>query len=238
MLLIASLGWLGFLVPTSPWWITEVFRPVDDLGSFLGALFAAVLWLGLPGMVAVLAGIRPGNAALRRRVLAMDGEGVWIYESAKWWSAPRLVPWRDANPVRVYTLDHTDIDPADTGPGPTLVPWDFLQFGDPPQATIHLLWLTATAEVIVAQARRRRPDLTVLDQRTPPGIGSWRLGTTSASPAPLPDDHAPASAEQIAGAAHGVEPGWWAEFAALPSRSSLRQCRSFCRCDPHADRVG
>ncbi|KMS77352.1 hypothetical protein ACM01_01655 [Streptomyces viridochromogenes] len=177
VLLIASLGWLGFLVPTSPWWITEVFRPVDDLGSFLGALFAAVLLVGLPGMVAVLAGIRPGNAALRRRVLAMDGEGVWIYESAKWWSVPRLVPWRDANPVRVYTLDHTDIDPADTGPGPTLVPWDFLQFGDPPQATIHLLWLSATAEVIVAQARRRRPDLTVLDQRTPrvSGLGGWVL---------------------------------------------------------------
>ncbi len=175
VLLIASLGWLVFLVPTTPWWITPMFRSVDGLGSLLISLFTLVLWLGLPGTVAVLAWIRPGNAALRRRVLAMDTEGVWIYESATWWSTPRLVPWRDASPVRVYTLDHTDVEPADTGPA--LVPWDFLAFGDPPRATIHLLWLTATVEDIVAQARRRRPDLTVLDQRTPPvpGPGGWVL---------------------------------------------------------------
>ncbi|WP_158847699.1 hypothetical protein [Saccharothrix deserti] len=170
-LLIAGLGWLAILVLTAPSWIAEVFRSADDLGSFLIALFAALLMLCLPAVVALLAGIRPGNAVLRRRVLAMDGEGVWFYESAKWWSAPRLVPWRDAGRIRVYTLDVADIDPADTGPGPTLVPWDFLMFGDPPGGTIHLLWLTATAEEIVEQARRRRPDLTVLDQRKPPVPG-------------------------------------------------------------------
>ncbi|RSM84548.1 hypothetical protein DMH04_20720 [Kibdelosporangium aridum] len=171
VLLIAGLGWLAFLVPTIPWWITPMFRSVNGFGSLLISLFTLVLWLGLPATVAVLAWIRPGNAALRRRVLAMDTEGVWIYESATWCSSPRLVPWRDASPVRVFTLDHTDVDPADTGPGPTLVPWDFLAFGDPPRATIHLLWLTATVEDIVAQARRRQPDLTVLDQRTPPVSG-------------------------------------------------------------------
>lgn len=177
VLLIASLGWLVFVVLTIPWWIAAVFRSVNGVGSFLVALFAAVLWLGLPGMVAVLAGIRPGNAALRRRVLAMDSEGVWIYESATWWSVPRLVAWRDASPARLFSLDHTDGDPVDTGPGPTLVPWDFLVFGEPPEATIHLLWLTATAEEIVERARHHRPDLTVLDQRRlpAPGPGGWVL---------------------------------------------------------------
>lgn len=174
VLLIAGLGWLVLMVPMAPWLIAEMFRRGDGLGSLLIYLFTLVVFgLGLPGAVAVLAGIRPGNAALRRRVLAMDDEGVWSYESAIWGSTPRLVPWRDAGPVRVFTLDHT----ADTESGPTLVPWDFLAFGDPPRATIHLLWLTATVEDILAQARRRRPDLPVLDQRTPPGpgLGGWVL---------------------------------------------------------------
>ncbi len=166
-LLITSLGWLVFLIPTAPWWIAPMFRSVDGLGSLLISLSGLVLWLGLPATVAVLAGIRPGNAVLRRRVLAMDGEGVRIYHSARWGSVPRLVPWRDAGPVRLFTREHTDVDPRETGPAPTVVPWDFLGFGDPPRATVHLLWLTATAEEIVAQARRRHPELTVLDQRTP-----------------------------------------------------------------------
>jgi hypothetical protein len=71
----------------------------------------------------------------------------------------------DAGPVRLFTRAHTDVDPRETGPAPTFVPWDFLGFGDPPRATVHLRWLTATAEEIVAEARRRHPELTVLDQR-------------------------------------------------------------------------
>ncbi|CAM4074039.1 hypothetical protein KIPE111705_39190 [Kibdelosporangium persicum] len=177
VLLVAALGLLAFMVPASPWWIIPMFESVDGVGSFLITLFAVLLVLGLPAMVAVLAGIRPGNAALRRRVLAMDDAGVWIYESAKWWSAPRLVPWHDAGPVELSTRAHSDVDPAETGSVPILVPWDYLTFGDPPVAVIHLLWLTAPAEEIVEQARRRRPDLVVLDERTPPpaGLGGWVL---------------------------------------------------------------
>lgn len=169
LVFVVCLALLGFLVLTAPWSVGSVFRVVDGVGSFLGALFAAAVVLGIPATVALLAGIRPGNAALRRRVLAMDDEGVWVYESALWRSAPRLVPWRDADPVSLVTREDTDA--ADTGPGPTLVPWDYLLFGEPPRACVHLLWLTATAEDIVGQARLRRPELTVLDERTPPAPG-------------------------------------------------------------------
>lgn len=177
VLLIVSLGCLVLLILATPWWIPTVFEPVNDLGTFLLALFSLILILGLPAMAAVLAGVRPGNVALRRRVLAMDDEGVWIYESANWWSSPRLLPWRDASPVRAFTVDHTDIDSGNTGPQPTLVPWDYLVFGDLPAECIHLLWLTATAEEIIEQARRRRPDINVLDQRAPPasGVSGWVL---------------------------------------------------------------
>ncbi|ONI91250.1 hypothetical protein ALI22I_09255 [Saccharothrix sp. ALI-22-I] len=175
--LLAGLAVLTLTVLSTPWWIVDMFRPVQGVGGLLIALFALLIVLGLPAVVALPAGIRPGNAALRRRVLAMDGEGVWIYESALWWSAPYVVPWRDAGLIRASTRDHTDVDAAETGPTPTLVPWDYLDFGDPPRAGVHLRWLTATAEEIVEQARLRRPDLVFLDRRTPPpaGLGGWVL---------------------------------------------------------------
>ncbi|MCO1574556.1 hypothetical protein M8C13_02140 [Crossiella sp. SN42] len=174
-LLIAGLGLLGLVVLAIPWWIPEVFRSVHDVGSLLIALFAALFFLCLPAVVAVVAGSRPGNAVLHRRVLAMDGQGVWIYKSAMWRSTPHLVPWREAGPVRLSTLDPADDDGS--GLGPVLVPWDFLTFGEPPKDTIGLVGLTATAEEIVRQARLRQPELTVLDQRTPPapGLGGWVL---------------------------------------------------------------
>lgn len=64
-------------------------------------------------------------------------------------------------------------------------------FGDPPRTTVHLLWLTATAEDIVEQARRR-PDLNILDQRTAPPGGSTVGSCAAATPAnisPHPHQH-------------------------------------------------
>ncbi|QUH04371.1 hypothetical protein HUO13_29545 [Saccharopolyspora erythraea] len=176
-LLIAGVVSSGIVVLTVPWWVGALLGSVDGVATAFAALLVGVLVLGLPFSVAVLAGIRPGNAALRRRVLAMDGEGVWVYESELWWTAPRLVPWKDVGRVRAFTEESADVDAADTGPSPTLVPWDYLTFGDPSQAAVHLLWLTATAEEIVVQARARRPDLVFLDERKPPapGFGGWIL---------------------------------------------------------------
>ncbi|AXK32169.1 hypothetical protein DVA86_05380 [Streptomyces armeniacus] len=184
VLLVGGLAALAAVVLTLPWWITAPFREAEHVGDVLIGLFAALIVLGLPAMVATLAGLRTGNAALRRRVLAMDVTGVWVYPSARWWRNPYVVRWHQAAPVRAFTLEYTP-GGGDQTFGPTLVPWDYVAFGEPVcGATVHLLWLTATVEEIVAETRLRCPELVFRDERTPPppGIGGWVLRRRRAGP--------------------------------------------------------
>ncbi|RZS34254.1 hypothetical protein EV193_10941 [Herbihabitans rhizosphaerae] len=145
-LLVASTYVILLAVLTVPWWIGQVFNEVNGIGSFLITCAGVLVVIGLPAAVAVVAASRPGNAALRRRELVLDADGMWIYESALWWTPPRLIPWAAASPMRG-------------------VPWDYLVFGDPPQGACRLVYLTASPEEIVAHGRHWYPGLEFADER-------------------------------------------------------------------------
>lgn len=176
-LLVGSLATLTFIVLALPWLVVSVHHDAGGgAGGWLSAAVGLLFWLGFFALVAIIAGLRRGNAALRRRVLAMDDAGVWEYTSARWRQPPDLVPWHQAGPVRAITESEV-AKGEDPMLGPTLVPWDHVQFGEPPRAGVHVLWLTATVEEIAAEAQRRRPHLVFLDHRTPAqrGLSGWVL---------------------------------------------------------------
>lgn len=91
--------------------------------SVLTALVGLLLMLCATGSVAFVAGSRPGNAALRRRQLAMDDHGLWLYSSALWWDSPVCVPWPELD--RIAAVSAWDMGPGDN-PAPEFAPWDFL----------------------------------------------------------------------------------------------------------------
>ena len=196
--LVAAVAAAVLVVVTAPFWLVPMARDVHDVETAFVAVFAALLVVGLPCGIAVIAGVRPGNAALRRRVLAIDDAAIWIYRSAWWWSAPVRLPWAEVSGLRARTVEPAEVPSDQSGPGPIFVPWDHLvveaRTGGAGQA-IGLMLLTASVEQIVDQARSRRPQLAFRDDRLPPAPGisgrvlrrrrrgsRWWLGARSFDP--------------------------------------------------------
>lgn len=176
VLTVGGLLTTAFLVVSSPWWLFRLLDRAFGVDAIVPILIATVIIFALPLSVAVLAFDRPGNLAMRRRQLAMDENGIRFYSSARWWRRPFAVRWEEVG--RLIAFTETRDTPSAGGPTPTLVPWDYLAFqlraesDQPIRGTrIHVLWLTATVEQIVAEVHEFQPNLPFVDDRTPPPEG-------------------------------------------------------------------
>lgn len=176
VLTVGGLLTTAFLVVSSPWWLFPLLGRAFGVDAIVPILIATVIIFALPLSIAVLAADRPGNLAMRRRQVAMDENGIRFYSSTRWWRAPFAVRWEDV--ARLIAFTETSDAPSLGGPTPTFVPWDYLAFqlregaDQPLRGTrIHLLWLDATVEQIVAKAHEFQPSLPYVDERTPPPDG-------------------------------------------------------------------
>lgn len=174
VLTVGGLLTTAFLVVSSPWWLFPLLGRAFGVDAIVPILIATLIIFALPLSIAVLAAERPGNLAMRRRQLAMDDQGIRFYSSGRWWRPPFLVRWEEL--ARVIAFTETRDDPSLGGPTPTFIPWDYLAFqlraDQPIRGTrIHVLWLTATVEQIVAKAHEFQPNLPYVDDRTPPPDG-------------------------------------------------------------------
>ena len=168
--LVAAVAAAVLVIVSAPVWIASVARDVHDVETAFAAIFGGLLFVAVPCSIAIVAGSRPGNVALRRRVLAIDDTAIWTYPLAGWWSAPVRLPWAEVSGLSAHTVEFADVPPA-SGPGPIFVPWDHLVVEartDGAAQAIELLKLTASVEQIVEQARLRRPQLPFHDHRKPP----------------------------------------------------------------------
>lgn len=208
-LLVAGSATLALLVASTPDWFRVTVDAVAGTTSGVLAVIVVgvcvLMLFGFPLAVCLLTAARPGNAALRRRVLVVDRHGIWVYGSALWLTPPALFRWPEtpggpgvgrivaatiapqwaAEPVAPD--DRGDVDDI----GPWLLPLDFIALTDGdgfpvvaagPRATtmtpnVPLRRVTATVEQVVEQARRWHPGVEFLDLRTPPTRGpvGWGL---------------------------------------------------------------
>lgn len=124
---------------TAPWWLVGLFERAASTDAVPIGILTGVVIIALPLCVTILAKGRPGNAALRRRILAMSADGIWFYRSPAWWRGPTYVPWDEVASISAFAEQTTA-----------------------PEVTGRL---TATLDEIVAKAREFRPQLTVADER-------------------------------------------------------------------------
>lgn len=162
----------AILAVSSPWWMFPMLGDAFGSNAIFPIGLAALIMLALPLAIAALASDRPGNVAMRRRLLAMDGEGIRFYTS-RWWQRPFRIGWDEF--VRITAYTEIPGGSSRRGPKPTFVPWDNLAFQWGPEGTrgtqLHALWLTANVEQIVAKVHEHRSDLPFVDDRLPAADG-------------------------------------------------------------------
>lgn len=72
---LAAVAFIAALVISAPSWIPIAFGDVGDVLSGLAVVVAVALFFVIPAVVLGFTGPRPGNAALRRRMLVLDDRG-------------------------------------------------------------------------------------------------------------------------------------------------------------------